>query len=249
MLTPFESHRPQSTPNEHSEEFARLGLDYPLNEYRACWKTGGQPLAQRLRDKQHNWDDLKKLIPGIIDQGLMGYPFSCPDMIGGGEYLSFIDLKQVDQELIVRAAECHALMPMMQFSVAPWRVLDRHNLRYCLDMARLHAKMGDEILELAREAARTGEPIARSLEYEFPHQGYVGITDEFLLGKTILVAPVLEKGARRRTIVFPPGLWEAEDGSKVQGPRTLEVQAPLGRLPWYRKRGSAAAHVSPRNSG
>jgi alpha-glucosidase (family GH31 glycosyl hydrolase) len=237
MLTPFESYRPGITPNEHSEEFARLGLDYPLNEYRACWKMGGQPLAQRLRDKRHNWDDLRKLIPGIIDQGLMGYPFSCPDMIGGGEYLSFIDLKQVDQELIVRAAECHALMPMMQFSVAPWRVLDRQNLGYCLDMARLHAKMGDEILGLAREAARTGEPIVRSLEYEFPHQGYVGVDDEFLLGRTILVAPVLEKGARKRTIVFPSGLWEAEDGSEVRGPRTLEVEAPLGRLPWYRRSG------------
>lgn len=235
MLTPFESYRPDITPNEHSEEFARLGLDFPLNEYRACWKMGGQPLAQRLRDKRHNWDDLRKLIPGIIDQGLMGYPFSCPDMIGGGEYLSFIDLKQVDQELIVRAAECHALMPMMQFSVAPWRVLSPQKLQYCLEMARLHTKMGNEILALARESARTGEPIVRSLEYEFPHQGFVGINDQFLLGRTVLVAPVLEQGARTRRIVFPPGTWKGEDGSVVEGPRTLEVDAPLGRLPWYRK--------------
>ncbi len=235
MLTPFRSHRPDITANGHCEEFARLGLDFPLNEFRACWKMGGQPLAQRLRDKEHSWEDLRKLIPGIINEGLMGYPFTCPDMIGGGEYLSFIDLAQVDQELIVRAAQCHALMPMMQFSVAPWRVLDKENLEHCITMSHLHTSMGEKLLELADEAARTGEPIVRSLEYEFPNRGYVEITDQFLLGKEVLVAPVLEKGARFREIVFPPGHWKGDDGELVTGPRTLTVEAPLGRLPWYQK--------------
>ena len=46
----------------------RLGLDYPLNEYRATWKMGGQPLAQRLRHKNHDWADRRKLIPGILNQ-------------------------------------------------------------------------------------------------------------------------------------------------------------------------------------
>ena len=88
FLTPAQSFR-DVIPNMHTELFARVGLDYPLNEYRACWKMGGQPIAQRLRDKNHSWEDLRKLIPGIINQGLMGYAFTCPDMIGGGEYLSF----------------------------------------------------------------------------------------------------------------------------------------------------------------
>jgi alpha-glucosidase (family GH31 glycosyl hydrolase) len=196
---------------------------------------GGQPIAMRLRDKHHNWEDLQKLVPGIINQGLMGYPFSCPDMIGGGEYLSFINLEKVDQELVVRAAQCHALMPMMQFSVAPWRVLSKENLRICVDMAKLHTKMSEEILELAKEAGRTGEPIVRSLEYEYPGSGYVDIKDQFLLGSSILVAPVLEKGARKRTIHFPSGAWKGDDGSIVNGPVKMEVEAPLEKLPWYRK--------------
>jgi alpha-glucosidase len=112
-----------ATPNEHCEMFAQFGLRFPMNEYRACWKMGGQPLAQRLRDKNHKWDDLKLLIPHMIAEGLAGYTFSCPDMIGGGEYTSFLDLNKYDEELVVRSAQCHALMPMMQFSVAPWRIL------------------------------------------------------------------------------------------------------------------------------
>jgi alpha-glucosidase (family GH31 glycosyl hydrolase) len=226
-----------ATPNRHTEAFAEIGLRYPLNEYRACWKMGGQPLAQRLRDKEHTWEDLGKLIPGIVNQGLMGYPFSCPDMIGGGEYLSFRDLDAIDQELIVRAAQTHALMPMMQFSVAPWRALDPENMEICRRMAALHAEMGDEILAIARESARSGEPIVRSLEYEHPHQGYVDIDDQFLLGPDILVAPVLEQAARTRRIVFPPGRWRGEDGTLVEGPTEVEVDAPLERLPWYRKLG------------
>jgi alpha-glucosidase (family GH31 glycosyl hydrolase) len=235
MLIPGAACKTNATPNEHSELYAALGLDYPLNEYRACWKQGGQPLAQRLRDKSHNWDDLGRLIPGILNQGLMGYPFNCPDLIGGGEYLSFRNLENVDQELIVRAAQCHALMPMMQFSVAPWRVLNATHQKICLDMAKLHTAMGAEILALARESARTGEPIVRTLEYEFPGHGYGGITDQFLLGRSILVAPVLQKGASKRVIQFPPGTWKGEDGVLIQGPCRSTVNAPLERLPWFRK--------------
>ncbi len=235
MLTGAVAFEADATPNRHTEAFAEIGLDYPLNEYRACWKMGGQPLAQRLRDKEHSWEDLRKLIPGIVNQGLMGYPFNCPDMIGGGEYLSFRDLEAVDQELIVRAAQTHALMPMMQFSVAPWRVLSEENLEICRRAATLHSEMSGAILALAREAAGSGEPIVRSLEYQYPHEGYGDVDDQFLLGPDILVAPVLEKGARSRPVVFPPGRWQGGDGSIVEGPTTVEVDAPLEQLPWYRR--------------
>jgi alpha-glucosidase len=239
MLTGAVAFDASATPNRHTEAFARIGLDFPLNEYRACWKMGGQPLAQRLRDKEHTWEDLRKLVPGIVNLGLMGYPFGCPDMIGGGEYLSFRDLAAIDQELIVRAAEVHALMPMMQFSVAPWRVLSPENLAICRRMAALHTERGGEILALARESARTGEPVVRSLEYAYPHQGYGDVDDQFLLGPDILVAPVVEKGARRRRLVVPPGRWRGDDGSVVEGPTSVEIDAPLDRLPWYRRGGEA----------
>jgi hypothetical protein len=239
MLTGALAFDPSATPNRHTEAWARLGLDFPLNEYRACWKMGGQPLAQRLRDKEHTWEDLRKLVPGMVNLGLMGYPFGCPDMIGGGEYLSFRNPAAIDQELIVRAAQVHALMPMMQFSVAPWRVLSPENLAICWRMAALHTERGAEILTLARESARTGEPIVRSLEYAYPGRGYADVQDQFLLGPDILVAPVVERGARKRRLVVPPGRWRGEDGSLVEGPRAVEVDAPLDRLPWYCRRPAA----------
>jgi alpha-glucosidase (family GH31 glycosyl hydrolase) len=223
------------SPNDHCEAYARLALDYSLNELRACWKLAGQPLVQRLRDKNHIWDDVRVLIPDMIGLGLIGHQFGCPDMIGGGDNGSFQDKTILDEELIVRSAEVSTLMSMMQFSVAPWRVLSKENLAICRKMANLHYQMGNEILDIARESAKSGEPMVRNLEYEFPGKGYESIKDQFLLGSKILVAPVVVKGQRSREVIFPDGKWQGDDGSVVTGPSKVKIDVPLDRLPWYRK--------------
>ena len=89
--------------------------------------------------------------------------------------------------------------------------------------------------EDARAVARTGEPILRPLAWHWPSQGYEAITDQFLLGADLLVAPVVEKGARKRSVTFPPGRWRGDDGSLVEGPTTREVAVPLARLPYYER--------------
>ncbi|MFC0539518.1 hypothetical protein ACFFKJ_26590 [Pelagicoccus mobilis] len=177
MLTGIISYKEDSIPNAHTQYFAKLGLKYPLNEYRASWKIAGLPLAQRLRDKTAEWSDLRQLIPGIIAQGLMGYAYTCPDVIGGGEYQSFLALDSIDQELVVRSAQVHPLMPMMQFSVAPWRVLSPKSNDICRDMANLHAEFGEKILALARRSAETGEPIVKPMAWYWPDAGYERIQD------------------------------------------------------------------------
>jgi alpha-glucosidase (family GH31 glycosyl hydrolase) len=225
--------RNPATPNDHTMLFGKVGLKYDMNEYRASFKMAGTHLAQRLRDKAHNWEELNELIPGILSQGMMGYAYTCPDMIGGGQWTAFLDETKIDQELIVRSAQIHALMPMMQFSVAPWRVLSKENNDICLQAAKLHAQFGDKIVTLARQSAQTGEPIARPLIYNYPKSDYGNIKDQFMLGTDILVAPVVQKGARSRSVVFPQGTWVGDDGSKVVGPTTQTINVPLERLPYY----------------
>lgn len=222
-------------PNDHTRYFAEMGLQYPLNEYRAAWKMAGLPLAQRLRDKTHKWSDLIKLIPDQMSQSVMGYAYTCPDMIGGGEYQSFLNGAVIDEELVVRSAQVHALMPMMQFSVAPWRVLSKDNADICLKMSKLHEKFGAQILDLAKAASKTGEPIVKPMELAFPGNGYETIKDQFVLGSDIIVAPVLEKGVRSRKVVLPKGNWLAEDGKKYKGGTTIEVSVPLERLPYFQR--------------
>ena len=160
------------------------------------WKMGGQPLAQRLSDKGHRWGDLSTLIPNITSQGLMGYAYSAPDMIGGGEFPSFLNAKTIDEELIVRSAQVHALMPMMQFSVAPWPILDEEHLEGVKKSVALRKKFTPLIMKLAQESAKTGAPIVRTMEYSFPNNGFEHIKDQFMLGDEVLVAPILKKGKR-----------------------------------------------------
>ena len=221
------------SPNAHTELFAKIGLEYPFNEYRATWKMGGQPLVQRLHDKNHNWEDLQKLIPHMLLEGLMGYPFSCPDMIGGGQFTSFLDGATIDQELVVRSTQIHALMPMMQFSVAPWRILDEKHLQAVLAAVELRNSFREDIVALAKEAAATGEPIVRSMEYVFPHQGYALVEDQFMLGDAILVAPFLKSGEGTRTVALPRGRWKSDQGKVYRGNRTIEIDVPLERLPHF----------------
>ena len=228
-------------PVDQTAAWARMGLEFPFNEYRACWKGGGMPLVQRLSDKSYSWDAVGLLIPDMLSAGLLGYAYACPDMIGGGEYGSFLKAKDepIDQSLIVRSAQIHALMPMMQFSVAPWRVLDAEHLAYCREAALLHRKMGDYILELAEEAAQTGAPIVRHMEYEFPGKGFADCDDQFMLGTRYLVAPVTD-GRTERTVRLPNGRWIDDKGQLFKGPLVITVQAEKGRLPYFEHQGKAA---------
>jgi alpha-glucosidase (family GH31 glycosyl hydrolase) len=227
--------RENITPNRHCELYTQFGLRFPLNEYRACWKMGGQPLVQRLHDKNHTWTDLQKLIPDMITEGLSGYTFSCPDMIGGGMLSSFENLESINQELIVRSAQCHALMPMMQFSVAPWRILDPQHLEAVKKSVAIRMRFKPLIMKLAKESAKTGDPILRNMEFVFPNQGYETVVDQFMMGDELLVAPVVKPGTNGRNVLLPKGKWKADDGKVYEGGKSILIDTPLDRLPYFEK--------------
>ncbi|UUU38842.1 hypothetical protein JIW86_08545 [Streptomyces sp. NBC_00162] len=55
-----------------------------------------------------------------------------------------------------------------------------------------------------------------------------------MLGDTLMVAPVVAKGADGREVLIPPGTWLADDGRSYAGPATVWIDAPLARLPYLR---------------
>ena len=228
------------TAHELNQAWNRFGARYEYHEYKDSYGVGGHNGIQRLRDKGHRWegDGINQLIPCAITCGLIGHPFIGPDMIGGGEWsFNFLPGFRVDEELFVRMAQCSALFPMMQFSWAPWRVLSEENVRYCAEAAELHRKLSGEILDLVRRAEENGEPILRALEYNAPHEGLASVRDEFMLGEEILAAPVVTKGARERTVLFPHGHWQSEDGViyDMTEKKSAVIPAPLSKLLWFRR--------------
>jgi alpha-glucosidase len=141
----------------------------------------------------------------------------------------------IDQELIVRSAQCQALMPMMQFSVAPWRVLDKAHLQSVLKAVKVREDHTPYIMRLVAQSAATGEPVVRSMEYVFPHQGYENVNDQFMLGEQILVAPVLKNGTGNREVMIPTGTWREFNGELYQGPARLSLTVKDDELCYFEK--------------
>ena len=229
---------PKQSPEEINTAWNDFGARYTYHEYKDTYDRGGRATIQRIRDRNHCWDGegLQTLVPMAIMQGLLGYPYICPDMIGGGEWSFNLDPNfKCDEELFVRMAQCSALFPMMQFSWAPWRLLGENAQKLCLDAAKLHAKFADKIVACVNQAMQSGEPIVRSMEYAYPHQGYERVFDQFLLGENILVCPVVEQGATKKRVFLPQGKWQYCDGTVYDGGVELVVDAPLSVLPYFEK--------------
>ena len=132
-------------------------------------------------------------------------------------------------------SECSALFPMMQFSALPWKKLSKPYADICLKMAKVHEDNYDYILQAVEYAEKTGEPILKSLEYSYPHNGYAYIDDQFMLGDKILVAPVMVKGQTERKVVFPDGKWLDKTDGKVYSKGEFIVPAPIDKLPYFEK--------------
>lgn len=150
-------------------------------------------------------------------------------MTGGGFLTK--DYK-FNEELFVRRTEVSALMPMMQYSLSPWRV-SKSNITICIKYSDLHVSLGDYIYSLAKESKLKGTPVVRPLYFEFPEdEKAFMIYDQFMLGDRFLVAPVLQKGATSRSIYLPEGIWkDFWNGKVIRGKQTIKYQAPLDVLP------------------
>lgn len=123
-------------------------------------------------------------------------------------------------------------LPWMHESVLP-QVRAAIALRYTL-MPYLYTRMW--------RASCDNEPAIRPVFWDFPRDGAAGVIDDaFMLGPDLLVAPVLEEGATRRSVRLPihPGGWyDWHDGTHFDGGSVVTVTAPLGRLPIFARAGA-----------
>jgi alpha-glucosidase (family GH31 glycosyl hydrolase) len=145
------------------------------------------------------------------------------------------------RELFERWAQWAALSPFFRVHGSvlagvhtPWSYGPATVRRYNA-LARLHLRAVPLILDLWREARRTGIPPTRPLWLAYPNDGRAARQDqEWLLGPDVLVAPVVVRGARSRRVYFPRGCWrQPATGLRFRGPLSARVAAPLGRLPYF----------------
>ncbi len=80
------------------------------------------------------------------------------------------------------------------------------------------------------------EPVIRPIFFDFPDDPHAfDDGDDFLLGDTVLVAPVVDKGATTRKVRLPAGaVWRnGWTGARVEGGQTVIEPAPLDRPPYF----------------
>ena len=87
-------------------------------------------------------------------------------------------------------------------------------------------------------ASETGFPPMRPLFVDFPDDpACATIEDQYMFGAEILVAPILQHGARERRVYLPAGTdWlEAGKGTPYSGGQWINAPAPLETIPVYLK--------------
>ena len=126
-------------------------------------------------------------------------------------------------------------MGMMQMSISPWRVLKKENAALVVEAMHLHTSFGEQIYALAQHASATGEPIVRPMAYEYPDEGMESLTEQFMLGSNILVAPVVHKNAKEISVHLPKGKWIGWNGVCYDGGCMLKITVSLKDTPYFTK--------------
>jgi alpha-D-xyloside xylohydrolase len=210
-------------------------------------------------DIHSTWEDLRRQIVAGIHMGAAGIPWFTTD-IGGfhdgdGDDPAFV-------ELLIRWFQFGAFSPVMRLHgdrrpATPVRAADGSERvptgadneiwsfgDEAYGIMRRHIElretMRDYLRDVMREAHEGGQPVMRGLFHEFPDDpGAWTAADEYLLGPDLLVAPVLEPGARSRSVYLPAGAtWtDLRDGT-VHQPGEVVVPAPLASMPVFARDGA-----------
>lgn len=93
---------------------------------------------------------------------------------------------------------------------------------------------------LMRETHDSGISPMRAMWLHYPNDDTaVGLGDQYLWGRDILVAPVYEKGATERTLYLPEGMWyDYWTNEQIEGGREITKQVDLATIPIYIKAGT-----------
>ena len=209
--------------------------------------TGSRFAATWTGDNQATWEDLRLSIPMVLSLGLCGQPFAGAD-VGGYD-------GDPDGELFVRWFELGAYLPFFRghserraCRKEPWAfgaVAEKHV------RAAIHRRerLRPYLARAFEQAAATGMPVVRPLFFADPRDPELrAVDDAFLLGDDLLVAPVLEPGARVREVQLPDvqGGWSPyPDGGEPSTGR-IAVAAPLGTTPVFARAGADLGGCAPR---
>ncbi|SPF32289.1 Glycoside hydrolase, family 31 [Candidatus Sulfotelmatobacter kueseliae] len=105
----------------------------------------------------------------------------------------------------------------------------------CRKYLELRYRMLPYLYSAVHECATTGMPVMRALWLHYPNDpAAVARGDEYLWGRSVLVAPVVEKGATTRNLYLPRGDWyDFWTGERIAGGREINRPVDLETIPLF----------------
>jgi 1,3-alpha-isomaltosidase len=215
-------------------------------------------------DEDSTWEAYRAAIRAGLTAGVSGVVYWGWDLAGfSGEI--------PDAELYLRSTAMACFCPIMQYHAeynhhrvpsndrTPWNIAERTGDERALSLYRRFAVLRDRLVpeldDQLRRGIDRGLPLMRPLCLAWPDDPVIwDHPATYLLGDDLLVAPVTEPDVDRWSVYVPGDRWvdpwitvadaSVVDTTIVEGPRVVEVDASLDRIPLL-VRASAADRLLP----
>ncbi|XP_048511051.1 myogenesis-regulating glycosidase-like [Athalia rosae] len=231
----------RKSPGIYTSKYARALAAFGNGiEVRTGYQTQDLDIMVRMLDKDSNWtfnNGLPTLITTLLVMNMAGYGFVLPDMVGGNGYVNgeLLTTELPSKELFIRWLQANTFMPVIQYSFVPWDY-DNETIEICAKYTKLHEKYAPTIIEVMKAAISSGAPVNPPVWWVDPlNKDAYNISDQFMLGEVIVVAPVIVENATVRDVFLPAGSWrDANYNNMIVGPTWIKnYPAPLNILPYF----------------
>jgi len=198
-------------------------------------------------DVSRSWGGLQPQVTIMLNTGLSGLGYMSHD-VGG---FAVDPSNKRDGELYIRWLQLGLFSPMLRthstYQAEPYHYKEFGDLT--LRIIKQRYRWLPYNYTLAFDNARNGLPLVRPLgmyEDDMNIARFDGITDQYLWGRDVMVAPVMQQGATSREITFPHGTWVDinHPDRRYQGHTTISYPAPIEVLPLFARAGAFIPQAS-----
>ncbi len=196
-----------------------------------------------------SWTDMRMQMAAGLNYSMSGIPFWGMDIGGFSVMSKFYDPANADewQELQTRWHQFGTFVPLFRtHGQWPrrelWNIAPEGSPAYesILWYMQLRYRLMPYLYSLAGAVHFDDATLMRGLPMDYPNDPEVrDLSDQWMLGPSLMACPVYEYGARERSVYFPEGGWyDFYTGKYIEGGQRLTVEAPYERMPLYVRAGS-----------
>jgi alpha-D-xyloside xylohydrolase len=193
-------------------------------------------------DTEGNWDTFRRQVPAALNFTLSGIPYWSAD-IGG--FFSHPAKDPNYAELFTRWFQFGVFNPMFRVhgtgaNKEVWN-FDPATQKILIDYIKLRYRLLPYIYSASWDVTSKNGTMMRALAFDFrDDQQALTIPDQYMFGKALLVAPVVQAKAKERTVYLPgkDAWFDFWTGAKASGGQVVTAKADIATIPVFVRAGS-----------